>query len=312
MPSSTPDGQRPSTPQSRLTPQLLPSSPSSAAIAGLQAARSTPDVVARPIKHTPSANGVPKPPVSSPIAGDDHERLITLELQDGEIIQGYSFGAEKSVAGELVFQTGMVGYPESITDPSYRGQILVITFPLVGNYGVPSREIMDKVSHHLPQYFEANEIHIAGLVCASYSGEDFSHHLASSSLGTWLKEQGVPAMYGVDTRALTKRIREEGSMLGRMLLQKSSNTSLSNGLTNGTAHEGTGHDWRESFDSLDWSDPNTKNLVADGKKALISSYSISHWLIMSYSINQEDVSIFTRTFHCVEASVRTSSPCSLC
>lgn len=81
----------------------------------------------------------PYPPVTAQILEAQDEGIISLELQDGAVYQGYSFGAQKSVAGELVFQTGMVGYPESITDPSYRGQILVITFPLVGNYGVPDR-----------------------------------------------------------------------------------------------------------------------------------------------------------------------------
>lgn len=190
---------------------------------------------------------------------------MALELQDGYVCHGQSFGAHKSIAGELVFQTGMVGYPESITDPSYRGQILVITFPLVGNYGVPSRGERDKLLTDLPAYFEAEEIHIAGLVVASYSGEDYSHHLAASSLGKWLKEQGVPAITGVDTRALTKRIREEGSMLGRLLLRKSPATRLTNGevdtksLTNGTVAE----DWREEYEETPWVDPNVENLVAE-------------------------------------------------
>ncbi|PUU81361.1 hypothetical protein B9Z19DRAFT_1106470 [Tuber borchii] len=162
--------------------------------------------------------------------------LMTLELEDGTTYHGYSFGAKKSISGELVFQTGMVGYPESITDPSYRGQILVLTFPLVGNYGVPDREAQDELLGSLPSYFESREIHIAGLITASYSGEDYSHYLAKSSLGTWLKEQGVPAIYDVDTRALTKKIRTQGSMLGRLLLQG---------------------------ESQEWVDPNAKNLVAE-------------------------------------------------
>jgi carbamoyl-phosphate synthase/aspartate carbamoyltransferase len=212
------------------------------------------------------------PPVAAQILDGKDEGLISLELQDGTIYQGYSFGAKKSVAGELVFQTGMVGYPESITDPSYRGQILVITFPLVGNYGVPSRETMDELLEDLPAHFEASQIHIAGLITASYSGEDFSHFLAASSLGTWLKEQGVPAIYGVDTRALTKRIREEGSMLGRMLLQKENSSNCHvNGLANGTPDLTSSKDWRSSFEIIDWVNPNTKNLVADGESLLIFS-----------------------------------------
>ncbi|KAG8709953.1 hypothetical protein FRC09_000387 [Ceratobasidium sp. 395] len=136
-----------------------------------------------------------------------------LELADGSTYHGVSFGAEASVAGECVFQTGMVGYTESLTDPSYAGQILVLTYPLIGNYGVPARTKAEL--DNLPEDFESSKIHVAGLVVASYS-EEFSHFLASSSLGAWLKENQVPAIYGVDTRALTKRIREKGSMLGRI------------------------------------------------------------------------------------------------
>ncbi|KAK0620349.1 pyrABCN [Immersiella caudata] len=203
-------------------------------------------------------------PASVPIGGTKSDGMICLELEDGTVYQGYSFGAPKSIAGELVFQTGMVGYPESVTDPSYRGQILVITFPLVGNYGVPSRETLDELLGDLPAHFESSQIHIAGLVTASYSGEDFSHFLATSSLGTWLKEQGVPAMYGVDTRALTKRIREKGSMLGRMLQQKQ---ELTNGVVNGnsplTPFQKDPEIWKEYFDSVEWVNPNKMNLVAE-------------------------------------------------
>lgn len=213
------------------------------------------------------------PPVTAQILNGKDEGLISLELQDGTVYQGYSFGAKKSVAGELVFQTGMVGYPESITDPSYRGQILVITFPLVGNYGVPSRETMDDLLKDLPAHFEASQIHIAGLITASYSGEDFSHFLATSSLGTWLKEQGVPAIYGVDTRALTKRIREEGSMLGRMLLQKQLTNGYANGVngTKGANAITSSKNWRAAFEDIPWLNPNEQNLVADGESLLIYS-----------------------------------------
>lgn len=206
------------------------------------------------------------PPASARIMDSDNEQgLVCLDLQDGSSYKGFSFGAQKSVAGELVFQTGMVGYPESITDPSYRGQILVITFPLVGNYGVPSRETMDELLRDRPAHFEASQIHIAGLVVSSYAGEDYSHYLATSSLGTWLKEQDIPAIYGIDTRSLTQRIREEGSMLGRMLLQKQ-------GLVNGDANEASGTagqlvtgDWKPYFEDIDWVNPNEKNLVAEGE-----------------------------------------------
>ncbi|KAF1362667.1 aspartate carbamoyltransferase [Lizonia empirigonia] len=197
----------------------------------------------------------------------DESQNLALELQDGYVCFGRSFGAEKSIAGELVFQTGMVGYPESITDPSYRGQILVITFPLVGNYGVPSREDIDALAQDIPAHFEAKQIHIAGLVVATYAEEEFSHYMATSSLGAWLKEQGVPALTGVDTRALTKRIREEGSMLAR-LRQRTGPTPSSTALTNGSVDttalaDGEVEDWSSSFEEIEWVDPNKKNLVAE-------------------------------------------------
>jgi carbamoyl-phosphate synthase/aspartate carbamoyltransferase len=200
------------------------------------------------------------PPSSARLVDDDG--LICLELEDGSTYQGYSFGADKSVAGELVFQTGMVGYPESVTDPSYRGQILVITFPLVGNYGVPSREAMDELLGDLPAHFESSQIHIAGLVTASYCGEDYSHFLAASSLGQWLKEQGVPAMYGVDTRALTKKLRQKGSMLGKMRLESK---ALPNGTADGPVHSRPSLDY---YDAIDWVNPNEQNLVAQGESIL--------------------------------------------
>jgi carbamoyl-phosphate synthase/aspartate carbamoyltransferase len=128
---------------------------------------------------------------------------------------------------------------------------------------------MDDLLKDLPAHFESSQIHIAGLVTASYSGEDFSHFLATSSLGTWLKEQGVPAMYGVDTRALTKRIREEGSMLGRMLVEKQLSNGHVNGLTKGNSAITSSKDWRSAFEMIDWVNPNAQNLVADGESKLI-------------------------------------------
>ncbi|PHH68796.1 hypothetical protein CDD82_267 [Ophiocordyceps australis] len=194
------------------------------------------------------------PPASARVTTADDNRLICLELEDGSAYQGYSFGAKTSMAGELVFQTGMVGYPESLTDPSYRGQILVITFPLVGNYGVPSREASDKIIGDMPAYFESCQIHVAGLVTASYCGEHFSHFLAASSLGTWLKEQGIPAMYGVDTRALTKKIRQQGSMLGKMRLHTHNAAPIDNALHGAPV---------DLFDAMNWTNPNKQNLVAE-------------------------------------------------
>ncbi|RDA86102.1 hypothetical protein CP532_1142 [Ophiocordyceps camponoti-leonardi (nom. inval.)] len=201
------------------------------------------------------------PPASARMASAADEGLVCLELADGSAVQGYSFGAQTSVAGELVFQTGMVGYPESLTDPSYRGQILVLTFPLVGNYGVPSPEAVDdEVCRELPAYIESARIHVAGLVVASYCGRDFSHFLAKSSLGDWLKEQRIPAMYGVDTRALTKKIREQGSMLGRMRLQ--TRALPTNGVGVARVPAALPSASLDNFAVVDWVDPNEQNLVA--------------------------------------------------
>ena len=269
----------PSTRDARPAPSTQPSAPSSPSTGGAVAYRArsgtatAADMQQQLSQQSAASSSGPQPPLSlapgqqrghippaaEPVHGEN-SRPVRLELEDGAIYHGFSFGAEKSIAGELVFQTGMVGYPESITDPSYRGQILVITFPLVGNYGVPSREAIDPLLSDLPKHFEASRIHISGLVVASYYGEDYSHFLAASSLGQWLKEEGVPAMYGVDTRALTKRIREQGSMLGRMMLQKPNVDSLAaNGIDVNESDS-----WRMSFEQIDWEDPNKRNLVDDG------------------------------------------------
>ncbi len=142
------------------------------------------------------------------------KRKVKLILEDGTEMQGYSFGSEVSVAGEVVFNTSMVGYPESLTDPSYKGQILVLTYPLIGNYGVPGYEI----ENGLYKYFESDRIHISGLVISDYSF-NYSHWNAKMSLADWLKSENIPGIYGIDTRALTKRLREKGTMLGKILFE---------------------------------------------------------------------------------------------
>ena len=137
---------------------------------------------------------------------------MKLFLEDGTIFEGESFGANKRMDGEVVFNTGMTGYVESLTDPSYAGQILVCTYPLIGNYGVPYFAKASK-GKPLAAPFESERIQIAGVVVAEYS-KNYSHHTAKESLSQWLKENGVPAITGVDTRALTKKLRERGVMLG--------------------------------------------------------------------------------------------------
>lgn len=132
----------------------------------------------------------------------------TLELEDGTRLTGHSFGAAAQSSGEVVFTTSMVGYPESLTDPSYRGQILVTTYPLIGNYGVPAAGAADR--------FESDRIQVAGLVVAQVHS-DTSHAGAGRSLSDWLSGEGVPGISGIDTRALTLRLRERGTMLGRIV-----------------------------------------------------------------------------------------------
>lgn len=134
-----------------------------------------------------------------------------LTLEDGTVFEGKSFGSEKPVAGEVVFYTAMTGYPESLSDPSYTGQILVSTYPMIGNYGVPHGETEEGIH----KFFESHKLHISGLVISDYSFE-FSHWNAEKSLSDWLKEYEVPGIFDVDTRALTKILREKGSMLGKI------------------------------------------------------------------------------------------------
>ena len=135
-----------------------------------------------------------------------------LILEDGSIFEGQSFGYEGSSAGEVVFNTAMTGYPESLTDPSYKGQLLVLTYPLIGNYGVPAHS----AENGLAKFFESNSVHISGLIISDYSFK-YNHWNATKSLGDWLKENKVPGVFGIDTRALTKQLREKGVALGKII-----------------------------------------------------------------------------------------------
>lgn len=138
-----------------------------------------------------------------------------LLLEDGTSFSGWAFGSRESVGGEVVFATGMVGYPESLTDPSYRGQILALTYPLVGNYGVPARKVAEEGD--LYKDFESHRIHARGLVVSNLS-PDYSHWSADSSLDAWLAEDGIVGITGVDTRALTKRLRHGGTTAGKIVV----------------------------------------------------------------------------------------------
>lgn len=155
-----------------------------------------------------------------------------LILEDGTTLEGFSFGAETEMNGEVVFNTGMVGYPESFTDPSYTGQILTLTSPLIGNYGVPGDEVDE---FGLKKNFESNHMHISGLIVTEYC-EKPNHWNSKQTLAKWLKANKVPALQGIDTRALTQKLREKGAMLGKIVFDKKS--------------------------KLELHDPNTDNLVA--------------------------------------------------
>ncbi|TCD67720.1 hypothetical protein EIP91_012018 [Steccherinum ochraceum] len=234
------------------------------------------DLIRPPLSRSPSVlspNGFPAPPVTAPssLEGSTPGPDIVLELADGTAFRGISFGAEgKSVAGECVFQTGMVGYTESLTDPSYEGQILILTYPLIGNYGVPARPTSTS-PEDIPLDFESSRIHVAAVVVGNYT-EEHSHYLANSSLGAWLKESGVPAIYGVDTRALTKKIREKGSMLGKVLARRSDApetinypgiSSISRAPSRAPSPPGVirGVHWHEHYLDVPFRDPNLDNLV---------------------------------------------------
>ena len=135
-----------------------------------------------------------------------------LILEDGTVFTGRSFGYAGNTAGEVVFNTAMTGYPESLTDPSYAGQILVTTFPLIGNYGVPDTGLD---SNGLPLFMESDRIHAKALIVADYS-ENYSHWNAKESLAAWLQREKIPGITGIDTRRLTKVLREHGVMMGRI------------------------------------------------------------------------------------------------
>lgn len=158
-------------------------------------------------------------------------KKATIVLEDGTVFTGKSFGYEKSTAGEVVFNTAMTGYPESLTDPSYSGQILVSTYPLIGNYGVPPKGDENGLS----KFYESEKIHTEALVVSDYSFE-YSHWNGARSLADWLKEEKIAGVYGIDTRELTKTLREHGSIKGKILI--------------------------EGCEDVDFVDPNIENLVA--------------------------------------------------
>ena len=138
---------------------------------------------------------------------------VTLVLEDGTKFHGKSFGYDQPVAGEVVFNTAMMGYPESLTDPSYAGQLMTLTYPLVGNYGVPPFTVEP---NGIATFMESDKIYPSAIIVADYS-EQYSHWNANESLADWLKREHVPGITGIDTRQLTKVLREHGVMMGQIL-----------------------------------------------------------------------------------------------
>ncbi len=170
-----------------------------------------------------------------------------LLFKDGTEFEGKSFGADKSVAGEVVFATGMVGYPEALTDPSFKGQILVMTFPIVGNYGVPKKES-----------WESDKIQVAGLVVCNYIDTP-SHHASIQTLARWFQEQGIPLLEIKDTRAITEKLRDEGASLGQIVF----------------SHPILHPPLRRRGSGRGFEDPNKRNLVAEVSTKEIKIYSPS-------------------------------------
>ena len=163
-------------------------------------------------------------------------KIARLILEDGCQFVGWSFGYDAPTTGEVVFNTAMTGYPESLTDPSYAGQILVTTFPLIGNYGVPDTGLG---KNGLPLFMESEKIHAKALVVADYS-ETYSHWNAKESLAAWLKREKIPAITGIDTRRLTKVLRESGVMMGRI------------SLTPDPSPKGEGSEDTQDYGSVNW------------------------------------------------------------
>ena len=193
------------------------------------------------------------------------KKIANLILEDGSLFKGYVFGAEKPVMGEVVFNTGMIGYPESLTDPSYKGQILTLTYPLIGNYGVPDY----KKDGDLFRFFESDQIQIQGLVVGDYS-EDYNHWNAIKSLSEWMIEHNIPGIQNIDTRELTKKLRKKGTMLGKIIY--------------GADEDG------------EFQDPNKRNLVAEVsiKKPIIYQKGKKKVVIVDCGVKNNIIRAFLR------------------
>jgi carbamoyl-phosphate synthase small subunit len=219
-------------------------------------------------------------------------------LDDGSSYSGIGFGYPTDSAGEVVFNTGMVGYTETLTDPSYRGQILCITYPLIGNYGVPSNRITDPFG--LPKYFESDNIQVKGLLIHNLSVAA-SHWTCIKTLDQWMYEERIPGIYGIDTRELTKKLRVRGVMTGAMSvssnrvadrsrlfeLMDSENYNDRNFMTEVSVHQVRqyGNDKKECIVLVDTGTKYSiiRNIIRSGYKAVVLPWDSSFEKIMKYN-----------------------------
>lgn len=184
-----------------------------------------------------------------------------LVLEDGSVFPGELFGARCSTSGEVVFNTGMVGYAEAMTDPSYAGQILTFTYPLIGNYGIPelSNGKQARSTSDMGSPYESGKIQVQGILVSSVARE-YSHWSAKGSLELWMEKEGIPGLTGIDTRALTKRLREKGTMLGKIVVNGS---------------------------DVPWMDPNSRNIVREvspAKPEWIRSRGVAKCLLVDFGM----------------------------
>ena len=199
----------------------------------------------------------------------------TLRLENGMEFHGYSFGCNEAVGGEVVFNTSMAGYPEQLTDATYSGQILCLTYPLIGNYGVPSEELL---AESLSKNLESDRIHPKGLVVFDYC-EDYSNWEAVKSLGQWMDEQGLTGIYGIDTRELTKILRDKGSMKGCIIPEGASAPVIAEAATPAdvTCGEVITYPAQPAQDVENVN--GSKAAVCEGKKVVVVDCGVKHSII---------------------------------
>jgi carbamoyl-phosphate synthase small subunit len=163
------------------------------------------------------------------IKSTEQTKFARLVLEDGSEYSGYSFGKARSQAGEVVFYTGMSGYPQYLTDPAFRGQILVAAYPMIGNAGIVKTGEAFGDEPDIPIQFESTSVQVNGLLVSETCDEP-SHYSSGYTLSAWLEKNNVPGIYGIDTRSLVKRLRENGVMQGKILVEGSRDITLDSGI----------------------------------------------------------------------------------